>query len=399
MNRQHGKITKSALEKREYDIIVHVLNAQRLGTDEEIAHLRWIKHNIQDCEVVFVLNKLDVFKSKEDDINKSIALVRRDLEKIGFINPIVCPISAYFAFLIKQKRLGMDLTEDDKDEYDLYTKKFNKPVYDLSRFYPEYQIKSNDDEATILLKKCGFYGFEKIISGGIKMKKVFIKYNPYKLETKITINDKAPAQNSPLTEKAAQGNRLQEWIEELPEILKNEYNDDSFEIVFHGTIEDYDDIAEVFQKAYNSNVLSYVKLDRIPAKETADKEKLIDDIFKEIIKGPFEELRSDDIKKSFSLAKSEDFEVCVVATMSAGKSTLINSMLGTKLMPSKQEACTAIITRIKDNNSSEWQAEVYDKEEHLIESHDSLTLETMNRLNSDENVSTNKVNRDIPFVQ
>ena len=231
------------------------------------------------------------------------------------------------------------------------------------------------------------------------MKKIFIKYNPYKLETEITIEGKSPAQNSPLTEKASQGNRLQEWIEELPEILKYEYNDDSFEITFHGIMQDYDDIAEVFQKAYNSNVLSYVKLDRIPAKETADKEKLIDDVFKEIIKGPFEELRSEDIKNSFSHAQSEDFEVCVVATMSAGKSTLINSMLGTKLMPSKQEACTAIITRIKDTDSKEWQAKVYDKDEHLIELHNSLTLETMNRLNSDENVSTIKVNGDIPFVQ
>lgn len=231
------------------------------------------------------------------------------------------------------------------------------------------------------------------------MKKIFIKYNPYKLETEITIEGKAPAQNSPLTEKAAQGKRLQEWIEELPEILKNEYNDDSFDITFHGILQDYDDVAEIFKKAYKSNVLSYVKLDRIPAKETADKEKLIDDVFKEIIKGPFEELRSVDVKQSFLLEKSKDFEVCVVATMSAGKSTLINSMIGTKLMPSKQEACTAIITRIKDTDSKEWQAEVYDKEGNLIESHGSLTLQTMNRLNSDENVSTIKVNGDIPFVQ
>lgn len=165
MNRQHGRITRNALDKREYDIIIHVLNAQQLGTDEEIAHLRWIKNNIQDRVVIFVLNKLDVFKAKEDDVDRSIAIVRSDLEKIGFSDPIICPISAYFAFLIKQKRLGVDLTEDDQDEYDLYAKKFNKPVYDLSRFYPEYQIKSDDDEATMLLKKCGFYGFEKIISG------------------------------------------------------------------------------------------------------------------------------------------------------------------------------------------------------------------------------------------
>ena len=231
------------------------------------------------------------------------------------------------------------------------------------------------------------------------MKKVFIKYNPYKLETEINIEGKAPAQNSQLTEKAAPGNRLQEWIEELPKILRDEYNDDSFEITFHGIMQDYDDIAEIFQKAIDTNVVSNVKLSRIPAKETADKEKLIEDVFDEIIHGPFEELRSEDIKKAFSLAQSEDFEVCVVATMSAGKSTLINSMIGTKLMPSKQEACTAIITRIKDTDSENWQAEVYDKEERLIESHDLLSLDTMNRLNSDPNVSTIKVNGNIPFVQ
>lgn len=168
MNRQHGRITRSTLEQREYDVIVHVLNAQQLGTDEELSHLRWIKNNISDRIVIFVLNKLDVFNTKEDSIDGSMAAVKEDLERIGFVNPIICPISAYFAFLIKQKKLGVQLSEDEQDEYDLYVKKFNKPIYDLSRFYPKYKIEPDDDEATVLLKKCGFYGFEKTISGGIK---------------------------------------------------------------------------------------------------------------------------------------------------------------------------------------------------------------------------------------
>ena len=151
----------------------------------------------------------------------------------------------------------------------------------------------------------------------------------------------------------------------------------------------------------------------IPAKETADKESLIEEVFQEIIGDscPFQELRdpqikaafdlamSDDFevcvvatmsagkssvpwkttskslslyssikitgksstqsckresKAAFDLAMSDDFEVCVVATMSAGKSTLINAMLGSKLMPSKQEACTAIITRIKDEDCGDF---------------------------------------------
>lgn len=231
------------------------------------------------------------------------------------------------------------------------------------------------------------------------MKKVFIKYNPYKLETEITVDGKKLAQNSKLGEMIESGSRLQEWIEELPYILIDEYNDRDFDIMFHGTEPDYDDLVEAFIAAYNKDELEAV-IDRKPAKETSDKEVLIDEVFKEIQQGPFDELRDTDIISAFQHAKSGDFEVCVVATMSAGKSTLINAMLGTKLMPSKQEACTAIITKIKDvtESGTSWQAEVYNKDNKMIESHEELTYSTMERLNADENVSTIKINGNIPFV-
>ena len=191
---------------------------------------------------------------------------------------------------------------------------------------------------------------------------------------------------------------MQEWVEDLPNILIDEYNDTDFDIVFHGTLLDFEDLTEVFTQAFERGELT-AKLDRIPAKETSDKEVLIDEVFKEIQVGPFDELRDVEIISAFQHAKSSDFEVCVVATMSAGKSTLINSMLGTKLMPSKQEACTAIITRIKDNDGNDtWQAEVYSKDNRLIETYENLTYDTMERLNSDENVSVIKATGNIPFV-
>lgn len=230
------------------------------------------------------------------------------------------------------------------------------------------------------------------------MKKVFIKYNPYNLETELTVDGKKLAQNSRLGERILPGSRLQEWVEDLPDFLIDEYNDTDFDIVFHGTLLDFEDLTEVFTRASERGELT-VKLDRIPAKETSDKEVLIDEVFKEIQEGPFDELRDVDIISAFQHAKSSDFEVCVVATMSAGKSTLINSMLGTKLMPSKQEACTAIITKIKDiEGNATWQAEVYSKDNRLIETHENLTYSTMERLNSDENVSVIKTAGDIPFV-
>lgn len=230
------------------------------------------------------------------------------------------------------------------------------------------------------------------------MKRVFIKYNPYNLETELTVDGKKLAQNSQIGERILPGSRLQEWVEDLPRILIDEYNDTDFDVVFHGTLLDFEDLTEVFTQAFERGELT-AKLDRIPAKETSDKEVLIDEVFEEIQKGPFDELRDVEIISAFQHAKSSDFEVCVVATMSAGKSTLINSMLGTKLMPSKQEACTAIITRIKDTEGNDtWQAEVYNKDNRLIETHENLTYSTMERLNGDENVSVIKTVGNIPFV-
>lgn len=231
------------------------------------------------------------------------------------------------------------------------------------------------------------------------MKKVFINYNPYKLETEITVDGKKLAQNSKLGEKTVQGNRLQEWVEDLPHILIDEYNDTDFEVTFHGTLLDYEDLISVFTDAFERDEL-IAKIERRPAKETTDKEVLIDHVFKEIQEGPFDDLRDIEIISAFQHAKSSDFEVCVVATMSAGKSTMINAMLGTKLMPSKQEACTAIITRIKDisENDISWQAEVYNKEGNLVETHEELVYSTMERLNANEHISEIKVAGNIPFV-
>ncbi|MCL1996560.1 MAG: dynamin family protein [Defluviitaleaceae bacterium] len=232
------------------------------------------------------------------------------------------------------------------------------------------------------------------------MKKVSIKYNPYKLETEIIVDGKKLKQNSSIGEKSAVGSRLQGWVEELPRMLVDEYNDTAFEIEFHGTLLDYEDIISVFTEANGRGEINAEIKERIRAKETSDKEALIAGVFDEILKGPFEELRHEQIISAFQHAKSSDFEVCVVATMSAGKSTLINAMIGSKLMPSKMEACTAIITRIKDISSDNipFQAEAYDKENHLMEAHAVLSLPIMERLNADDNVYVIKISGNIPFV-
>ena len=225
------------------------------------------------------------------------------------------------------------------------------------------------------------------------MKEIFIKYNPYQLVTEITIDGQKLKKNSKLN---FEDRRLQEWVESLPDLLFEECNTKDFKITFHGTTPDYEDMEAMAKEAEAKGI--HIELEHIPAKEIGDKEVAIQEVFDEIQNGPFNELRQPDVIKAFDLAKSKDFEVNVVATMSAGKSTLINSLLRQKLMPAKQEACTATITKIKDNDADCFMAKVYDKDGTLIQTHAELTCETMEQLNSNPSVSRIQVEGNIPFV-
>ena len=225
------------------------------------------------------------------------------------------------------------------------------------------------------------------------MKEIFIKYNPYQLVTEITIDGQKLKKNSKLN---FEDRRLQEWVESLPDLLFEECNTKDFKITFHGTTPDYEDMEAMAKEAEAKGI--HIELEHIPAKEIGDKEVAIQEVFDEIQNGPFNELRQPDVIKAFDLAKSKDFEVNVVATMSAGKSTLINSLLRQKLMPAKQEACTATITKIKDNDADCFMAKVYDKDGTLIQTHAALTYETMEQLNANPSVARIQVEGNIPFV-
>lgn len=95
---------------------------------------------------------------------------------------------------------------------------------------------------------------------------------------------------------------------------------------------------------------------------------------------------------------NSDLEVNVVATMSSGKSTLINALLQRKLMPAKNEACTATISRITDNDDDNFTAVAYDSQKNIVSRYSNLTYENMDQLNSNSAVSEIEINGNIPFV-
>ncbi len=223
------------------------------------------------------------------------------------------------------------------------------------------------------------------------MKVVKIKYNPYLVRTQITIDGNSPKPNSALN---VGKKRLQEWVENLPKIILEEYRDSNISVEFTGMTSDYEDIKTAFEA--DTNVSASFKFNK--TKDITDVEKTIDGIFKEIQNGPVSELKSPKIAEAFRKAKDSRFEINVIATMSSGKSTLINALLGKQLMPAANEATTATIVKIEDVEQDNFSATAYDKSGHIVKDIKAVTLEDMKKLNNDAMVSTVVLKGKIPFV-
>ena len=229
------------------------------------------------------------------------------------------------------------------------------------------------------------------------MSQINVKYNPYKLETDISINGKNIASDSGLY-KLLKGQRLQEWIGDFPKMLIDELNTVDFDITFHGMLLDWDDFEDVFRSANENGVIKKLRLSFSEAKNDDLISENIVNVFKELQDGPIDDFRDPKLLKAFNNINNAVFPINVIATMSSGKSTLINALLGKRMMPSKNEACTATITEILDDDSDNFFATVRDDEDSVIEDIPELTFEKMCELNENEKVHRIEVTGNIPFL-
>lgn len=194
------------------------------------------------------------------------------------------------------------------------------------------------------------------------MVKVQIKYNPYTVKTELLINGKEIEDKfSPLT--YVSNKRLQEWIEPkgswpgIYKALRNSTGESQITIEFFGTFGDFEDLAYAKDK-FGMDSFSRIELVHIN-KETArdadpyQKMQKLRDLYKQLQDGPVEEFKTPDIQKNFDTAMNSEFRIVIVAPMSSGKSTLINAIIGRDMLPAVNQATTAVITEIKDNDRFE----------------------------------------------
>lgn len=237
----------------------------------------------------------------------------------------------------------------------------------------------------------------------IELTEVYIRYNPYRLTTVMTINGTPLSEDSSLAQ-AISGKRLQSWIGSLPEMLKNERGSREFQITFHGNALDYDDVKDSFEQARKKGVISDYHTMCEEAIGDSDVYESILRTYNDLMGDPYftDSLSKSDregLEGAIKRVQNNIFPIHVIATMSSGKSTLINALLRKKLMPSKNEACTAIITEILDDDGKDFSAIVYDRSDNEIKTIAQLTYEIMNELNSNEDISRVSVEGNIPFLE
>lgn len=227
--------------------------------------------------------------------------------------------------------------------------------------------------------------------------KVKIIYNPYVKKSQIVYNGKEIENDSIL--KYICNKKIQNWFEVTSEWqgifeeLKQKFSNESVYLEFWGRMIDYKDFELNFQK-HQSKQISLSEPILIE-----DENILLNEISSFINKLEQNDKLSRDLSDEFEKINSNKFKICVIATMSSGKSTLINAMLGRDLLPSNTAACTATITTLTDNDEMEFfDVRCFDQTGKLFIEKRDVTLEELESYNENEEIKIIDLEGPIPGI-
>ena len=153
-DKSHKELTYKFIDINSFNIIVCVLNASNIGTNDDLNHLRHLS-NIKNKQIIFVINQIDKFNKDEDSIDECIKKVKKDIQEIGFDNAVVCPVSAYAGLLAKKYLYQEKMTEVEMLELQMYILKFQENFNVMQKFFtPDNSIAANMTLRDDLSKKC-----------------------------------------------------------------------------------------------------------------------------------------------------------------------------------------------------------------------------------------------------
>lgn len=163
-NEAHKNITDRLIKGKNYNLLIYVMNATQLATNDESSHLDYVKETIGRIPVLFVINKIDTFNVEEEDIEAVIQRQITMLKQKGFKMPIICPVSSRAGYLAKQFKVGKLSKSEERELYN-YVDKFEqmKLVDYYDKMFKDIVVEDAENEEVQLLKTSGLAYVEKII--------------------------------------------------------------------------------------------------------------------------------------------------------------------------------------------------------------------------------------------
>lgn len=158
LDNSHQEITISTLQKISEGLLLYVFDAGHLSTYDDENSLKLISMALEKkrVKVIFIVNRMDIVDSEKENQTDMLLKLRTYLQSLGFNKPIIVPISAMCALLIKKVLNRETLTENDEDNFFFLYKKFKGQNNSLSNFF----IGEDFEEMTI-----------EYIVDGVKFKK------------------------------------------------------------------------------------------------------------------------------------------------------------------------------------------------------------------------------------
>lgn len=382
-NHDHARVMLEAVRTIAFGTMFYILNVTQIGTSDDRTFLEQLRHEMHqkaDVSIYFVLNKVDVLDpDMGESIGKYVQNAKSYLEGIGFEQPVIIPTMAHVALCARKTLDHVPLTRRERLELRQALEKpdVQKRAFVQATMAPgpirERVMRMFDGLTRLSLKNrheatsSHVYDLQQIVvASGLctaellirdqrhmvkdTMNTIQITHNPFIVETSFLFNGLPPAEGCKLS--SYRESRLQVWVEKLFDELNILFNGDNhFRIVFKGIESDFLDIQEAAQAAMAEGMQVELEwIEAVPAEQRLERiRELVDEAHQN---SSFTQFITNDesISRSLTDAFNRDFDVYVVATMSSGKSTLINAMLGCDLLPAGNEATTATITRITDND-------------------------------------------------
>jgi len=133
----HIEATREYLDTHTADLLLYIINAAQIGTNDDKAALEMLKESCKkmpEAQVLFVMNKADCLDDERVPIEETIEYCERYLEANGFEDARIVLTSAAAALIFKKVMQGEKLTKSELQNFRMSYEMFAPAAANLAAF-------------------------------------------------------------------------------------------------------------------------------------------------------------------------------------------------------------------------------------------------------------------------